>query len=62
MLMVAMQQEDHTDREEFVKTDFVSRNLDAQGRPRFDLLYLERTLTDSEREAETVEAIRHFFK
>lgn len=60
-LMISMQQDEPIDCEEFIKTDFVARNTDDNGYKHFELLYLENSLTNSEREMETQEAIQHFF-
>lgn len=62
MLMIENQQADHTDREEFVKTDFIGRDTAHWGRQRFDFLYLENSLDDTDRQEETLDAIHHFFK
>ena len=61
MLLVYMQQEEPIDYAEFVKTDFVNRNVDSDGHRHFELLYLENSLTNSQREEETIEAINNFF-
>lgn len=49
------------DRKAFVETQFLKQNNDKFGYKRFDYLYLEDSLTESERINKTNDIINHFF-
>jgi FMN-dependent NADH-azoreductase len=48
------------DRLDFM-SEFVKKNNDKFGYPRFDFLYLEDTLTAEQRRQKTLAAIKNFF-
>ncbi|GJG37666.1 DEAD/DEAH box helicase family protein [Prevotella lacticifex] len=50
------------ERKKFMSDTFVAMNNKAAGYPKFEYLYIEDTLKPDERERQTLEAIKKFFK
>lgn len=48
------------EKRKFMQTEFLKKNNEKFGYPRFDFLYLEDTLTKEQREKKTIEAIEKF--
>lgn len=50
-----------TDKRKFIETEFIRKNNERFGYPRFNFLYLEDTLNREEQERKTITAIKQFF-
>lgn len=50
------------EKRKFMQTEFLKKNNEKFGYPRFDFLYLEDTLTKEQREQKTIDVIKNFFE